>query len=316
MRSRLFALAVVCGSMGTGAIAACGSDEGGSPAAGTPDATAPDTSTTGVVQADTGPAAPNAPTIVASDLVVYTGMTASVDAAATTAESFTWVVKSAPQGSTVTTSTLTGATTARPSFVADKTGDYVIELTAKNGSVGATKEVKVQAVAAPLFFMQTNFSEDPPYLEYRTVGADGTNNHTIACRMNGTPDAGLGGNADLISMSMFLSDMGEDWWEAPAGSPSRVAFAEFVNDAGTTTSRLGLGTDQSTCQNPPVKVNPTVEDGGARTGITLMQPRFAPNGSRVAYLEERNSGWVLVTVGHDGQDKQDLARVCTPEHVM
>lgn len=304
MRSRFIALGLVWSCIASGAVAACGSDESSSSSGATPDASTADAMTT-------DGASQTPPNIVASDLTVYTGMTAILDASSTAAETFQWTVKSVPQGSNVTTQSLAGATAARPSFTADVSGDYVLELTARSGSVAATKEVTVKAVPAPLFFMQTNFVENPAYLEYRTVGTDGTGGHPVACRTNGEYDAGAG---ELMVMSMFLADMGEDWWEAPPGDPSRVAFAGADrNDAGTSSWYIGLGTNASTCQNAPVKVRPTPEDGGLSDGLNVMQPRFSKNGARVAYLENRPSGWYVATVGYDGNDRRDLSALCPSE---
>lgn len=307
MRSRLVALGLVWGCIGTGAVAACGGDDASS-GGETPDAAA-DTSNPPPMDGSTD----GAPKIVAGDLVVYTGMTAALDASQTAAQFFQWAVKSAPPGSAVTTATLGGATSARPSFRADVTGEYVLELTAKNGAAAATEDVKVTAVAAPLFYMQTSFSETPAYFEYRTVGTDGTGGHPIACRATGPDpaDAGEDDNAAFLGLSLFLADMGEDWWEAPPGSPSRVAFAQFeFDDAGDGKMFLGLGTNASTCQNPPVKVAPVPGDGGGGGTTGLVQPRFSRNGARVAYIEQRSGGWVVATVGYDGNDRRDLARLC------
>ncbi len=188
----------------------------------------------------------------------------------------------------------------------------MLTLTAKNGDAPATKDVTVHAVPAPVFFMTTNTSEKPPYFEYRTVGNDGTNAHPIDCRTVGDPDASAdaGDNAAFVLVTFVLADIGEDWWEAPPGQPSRVAFAAFDSlDAGANEgTSLHLGTQNSTCAMAPAKVKSVVEDAGKSQGI--IQPRFSPNGARVAYIDQRNSGLHIATVGYDANDRRDLAPMC------
>lgn len=299
---------LACGLVGFWSVAAsvtaCGSDEDG-PNGTSPDAGTPDTSTNGENDGSSGV------NVVASDSTVYTGSRAVIDASQTNASEFTWTVKSAPQGSSVTTPSLTGGTTARPSFVADVSGDYVLELTARGNGASATKVVNVKAVAAPLFFMQTNFTEDPPYFEYRSIGNDKSGNRPIACRIAG-PQADSGTAAAFVGVSMLFADMGLDWWEAPPGGPSRVAFTTLqpYPDGGLD-SYLALGSSESSCANPPAVVRHIVEDGGDPSEL-LLQPRFSPNGARVAFVEERASGTIVQAVSYDGNDRRDLAPFCAP----
>ena len=308
MRNQLVALGLVWGCFGAGLLAACGGDDASSSSGGTPDAST-DTGNNNNNDSSTGP---TAPTIVASDLTVYTGMTPVLDGSGTQAQTFSWTVKSAPNGSTVTTAALANATTARPSFRTDVSGAYVLEFTASNGTASAKKDVTVTAVAAPLFYMQTSFAEDPNYFEYRTVGTDGTGSRPIACRTNGTPDAGQVDQAGFIQQSLFLADMGQDWWEAPPGDPSRIALVQFDRaDGGSSlAANLQLGTSASTCQNPPVKVPGFVIDGG-NSDLNVVQPRFNRAGTRVAYLEKRDNGeYFVLTVSYDAKDKRDLSKMC------
>lgn len=312
--SRLVALALVWGCFGTGLLLACGGDDSSS-SGGTPDAST--SSSSGGSSGSSGTdSSSNAPTIVAENLTIYTGTIAALDASGTQAETFAWTVKTVPPGSAVTTATLAAAGTARPTFRADVSGDYVLELTAANGTLSSKKDVTVKAVPAPLFYMQSNFSEKPPYFEYRVIGADGTGGHPVACRTNGNdPDGGDTGG--LLIQSLLLADMGEDWWEAPsAADPSRVAFVAFdYVDAGADAkaelnARLALGTNASTCQNPPVKILAVGADGGNPAGVNIIQPRFNKAGTRVAYLEEKDGPWYVVAVGYDGKDRREIAKMC------
>lgn len=306
MRSRLLALSLVWGCFGTGVLLACGGDDSSS-SGGTPDASTDTTTPPSDIDGSSNP-----PSISATNLTIYTGMTAALDASGTQAQSFVWTVKTVPTGSTVTTANLAGAATARPSFRADVSGDYVLELTASNGAASSKQDVTVKAVPAPLFYMQSNFSEKPSYFEYRVVGTDGTGGHPIACRFNGDPDAGADDNGGLVGMSLILADMGQDWWESPnAAEPSRVAFVQLERtDSGSDdlAGNLALGTNVSTCQNPPVKIARAEGDGG--DGLNVLQPRFNRAGTRVAYLEKRGGPFYVATVSYDGKDRRELARMC------
>jgi hypothetical protein len=287
-------------------VAACGGDDAASSSGAPQDGGGADA----VGNNDGGP--PESVSVVASDVTVYTGSLAALDASTTSATEFAWVVKSVPGGSAVTTQSLAGANTARPSFVADVSGEYVLEVTARSGGTSGTKSVRVKAVAAPLFFMQTNFGEDPPYFEYRTIGNDKSNNHPIACRINGEKgDAGAAGQ--FLFMSVFLADIGMDWWEAPPGSASHVAFTTFQLFAdGGSNAFLALGSTETTCASPPAVVNHIVEDGGDPRSI-LIQPRYSPNGARVTFIDQRAAGYSIEAVSYDGNDRRALARFCSPD---
>src|SRR5688500_3816675 len=289
MRSRLVAYALVWGCFGTGVLLACGGDD--APSGNTPDAsTSSSSGSSGNTDGST-----NGPAIVASDVTIYTGTVAALDGSGTQAQTFAWTVKSVPNGSAVTTATLNAAASARPSFRTDVSGDYVLELTATDGSGSSKKDVTVKAVPAPLFYMQSNFFENPPYFEYRAVGTDGTGSHPVACRTNGTTRtdaaAGDGGNDDddesagLAFQAGLLADMGEDWWESPnAAEPSRVAFVNFDRQDAASgddlKATLALGTNLSSCTNPPVKIAAVSSDGGGPAeGPGIVQPRFNKAGT-------------------------------------
>jgi hypothetical protein len=256
----------------------------------------------------------------AADLTVYTGTTANLDASGSSASTFAWTVTSVPAGSSVTTATLQGAATAKPSFVADVSGDYVLSLAATNGTATSTKSVTVKAVPAPLFFMLTNLGDNPPYYEVRTVGTDGTGAHAVNCRQQISADAGDSGSSDtagFLFLSFVQADLGVDWWEAPAGQPSRAAFQDFRIDAdGGVAFNLAVGTNESTCQNPPKIVHALsnlLPDGGqppANNKPGIYQPRFSPDGSRVAYIEQRPEGYYIATVGYDGNDYRVISTLC------
>src|SRR5262245_59184539 len=105
MRSRLVALSLVWGCFGTGVLLACGGDDSSS--GDTPDAST--SSSGGSSGSNTDSSTGTGPTIVASNVTVYTGMIAALDGSGTQAQTFAWTMKSAPNGSTATTATIAGA---------------------------------------------------------------------------------------------------------------------------------------------------------------------------------------------------------------
>jgi hypothetical protein len=297
-------------ALAAAAVLGCGSDDDGAPPEGLPSASE---------DASTSPQTPPGPgegTVTAADLVVYTRTPANLDASQSGGSAYAWAVKSAPQGSAVTTASLEGASTPKPSFSPDVSGDYVLEVKVTTATTAATKDVRVKAVAAPLFYMLSNLKEVPPYYEVRTIGMDGKGARPITCRTQPpVQDAGDGEDDStnaFLMMSLLTAAIGLDWWEAPPGQPSRVAFQEFELKAdGTGTAALAVGTNESTCQNPPRTVRvvaPDAEGGGNQPMI--LHPRFSPNGQRIAYTEQRPNGYYVAAVGYDGKDVRELAGFC------
>ena len=96
------------------------------------------------------------------------------------------------------------------------------------------------------------------------------------------------------------ADYALDTWEGPAGTASRGAFSEvdISPDGAAPTSHLLAATSDNTCQNPPAQVH--VINGSTPQ---VQQPRFSPDGTRIAYIEQRTQSDVhIATVGFDGTD--------------
>ncbi|MGH7329116.1 MAG: hypothetical protein ACREJX_12265, partial [Polyangiaceae bacterium] len=110
-------------------------------------------------------------------------------------------------------------------------------------------------------------------------------------------------------------------WESPvAGQPSRVAFGDFATaigegDAGSIS--LVAATTDNTCSKPPHPLHAVVAEGQSPN---VWQPRFSPDGSRIAYVEDRGSApeagiadntyEYISTVGFDGSDSHTLSTYC------
>lgn len=79
--------------------------------------------------------------------------------------------------------------------------------------------------------------------------------------------------------------------------PSAIAFP----DLSAAAPALLLATEQSECvAKPPVRID-FQEPNVAKTNVTILMPRFSPDGSRVAYIEEQGNNIVqVVSVSTDG----------------
>jgi hypothetical protein len=245
-----------------------------------------------------------------ADLNVYLGQTAQLDATPTTgsgAIAFAWTLKSAPQGSQVNTAAIGNANTGKPTLTPDVKGEYVLSVTATAGSASASKDVKVNAYAAPILYTLSKVNASPPYYEVHTVGSDGQGAHPLTCRVVPYPDAGPDSdNGGFFLISLFVSALGVDWWEAPPGEPSRVAFADFrpTSDGGGTVG-LAIGTTESSCQNPPT----LVRQFSGKNAMTL-QPSFSPDGSKVAFIEQADDEYRIGAIQFDGSGYRSVATYC------
>jgi hypothetical protein len=237
-------------------------------------------------------------------------------------------VTTVPTGSAVTTASLQNANTAKPSVQPDVLGDYVLTLTVTSGTAKATKTVTVHAVNAHVFYSTTKADDISPYFEYDVVQMDGTGPHAVSCRQRilalpgslndggvanysdgGASGSGLG--SQFLGVTAFTADYSMDNWEGPPGTPARGAFSQvdFTTDAGAqlaAVSYLVAATSDTTCQNPPALVHAVT---GSSPGVA--QPRISPDGTRIAYLEQRSTSEVhFATVGFDGTDYHDFGNMC------
>src|SRR5258708_31726685 len=86
---------------------------------------------------------------------VYLGQTATLDASKTTATqgklALMWSLSSVPAGSHLTSESLTGATSAKPSFVPDVAGRYLLHLEPSAIGVHTTADATVTAILPQVF---------------------------------------------------------------------------------------------------------------------------------------------------------------------
>lgn len=330
-RLGVFGLSLAALGFALGATAfGCGGTDDPAPAAVNPDAAVSgETSTT--PGAEGGPAAVTIDVQVPA-VTVYAGQVAQLVASQSKASNgdvlnFAWTFASVPQGSTVTT--LQGVNEL-VNFMPDVAGDYVVTVTASTGAITAKKDITVKAVNAPIFYVRTTSgttAEDIGF-EVHTVQMDGTGDHAVACRQralsagyfgdSGIPieDAGPEAGAQLGMMGFVVTalfaDQAIDWWEAPPGDSSRAAFQNITfggdggPDAATNQISLFVGAQENTCQNPPSAARSFMGKGDD----AVLQPKFSPDGRRVAFIERRDKKLNLVTSAIDGTDARVLAPYC------
>lgn len=231
----------------------------------------------------------------ASDLTVYVLQNAVVNGGATpTNATFAWTVTTVPTGSAITTASLTGASTATPSFTPDVVGDFVLTLTASASGASATKTATVHAVPGKAFIgHQYDAGDGTPSLNnILFTNSDGTGQAPIVCPSRGS---GLS--------EIFDSFGGLDWLEGDAGQPAVVAFPfADTDDAGNILSTyLGAGTSDSRCGGANAIAKLDFQDGGANSLIP-RDVRLSSTGQRIAYLRETGSGLNAVTIGFDGSN--------------
>lgn len=321
-------VAVACGA----GVGGCGGNDDTSPPAPGDVGTGPD----GSVLADGETPAAVTIDIQVPATTVYAGQKTQLVASQSKASngaalSFGWTFTSVPPGSKITNASIEGINELI-SFVPDIAGDYVVTVTATAGETVAKKDVTVKAVNAPIFYVRTTAGTtvDDVGFEVHTVQMDGTGDHAVACRQHtlntsfygdagASIDLGDGGadsGAPLGMLSFLLSslfaDQAIDWWEAPAGQASHAAFQNitFGGDAGPDAANnkvdLFVATQDNTCQMPPFPARTFM----GRGDDAVMQPKFSPDGHRVAFVERRDGKMQVVTTAIDGSDARELGTYC------
>jgi hypothetical protein len=285
IRSGLFVFGFVS-LAAAGVLVACGSSSSGDDSSVTGNDAASD-----VNNAETSTTV----TASASDLSVYVGQNAVVQGSATpTSATFAWTVTSVPTGSAITTASLTGATTATPSFTPDVIGDYVLSVTASASGATGTKTATVHALPGKAFIgHQYDAGAGAQALgNILFTSSDGTGQVPIVCPTRGT---GL--------TAIFDSFGGLDWLEGDAGQPAIVAFPYADTDDGGNilSAYLAAGTSDSRCGGPSTIAKLDYQDAGSNSLIP-RDVRLSSNGQRIAYLRETGSGLNAATIGFDGSD--------------
>ena len=300
----LLSLLVMLGPA-TGSVVACSE---GDPASGGGGALDGSTSEASGDRPDDSPIAPDdsgasSPKAIAAPVApVYVGQAVALDGSGSTGPAgftYDWKITSVPASSTITSASLSGPTTAKPMFVPDLPGEYVLTLTIGAGSEKSTASAKATVVDPPLFYFRTENDASAGFkASLNVVGAwAGDGGTPIGCFES---DAG-----SYDSLCSSTGKVGTDWWEAPAGQPSRIVFVFDTREDAAGTSVLAATTSSASCAMPPTVLDKL--SGAPESQRPFEQPRFSPNGERIAYVRNSDGRARIVTTGFDGSNPRELA---------
>jgi hypothetical protein len=244
-------------------------------------------------------AAPDVSAVV-SDISIFLGQGATLDGSKSTTTrgmlTFQWRfgVGGTPPGSRLTNADLSGASSATVTFVPDVVGVYGVQLIVRALGVTASQMAKVTVAVPQVFFAQGGGAaggNNQNSALYAIADLDGGNARPVLC-----PNPMTNGS-NQVSLAPFAAYAGRayDYWEGPAGQPSRFAAftVDFNPDAGFST-HLWSGTTSSTCG---LGTSPT-DLGSAGFGIRPYgsQPHFNADGTRFVVFDRQ---WRILTYGAD-----------------
>jgi MYXO-CTERM domain-containing protein len=286
--------------------AGCGDDEPSSgSSSGAPDSSTNTSSSGGSSGGSSGSTdSSSPPTANATSVTVYVGATAKLDGSTSTGSGLTyaWTLKTAPAGSTITTASLATANTAATTFAPDKVGSYELELTVTSGSQTAKATATVTAVDPPIFYFDNAGDGGTSSARLLVTGATaGEGGKPVACF-----------ERDSGTYAVYrAASGGADWWEAPAGQPSKAAFIFEAETDGGQTATLYSTTSTGSCATPPTKLDQVPYEADPIGSVNLKygfaQPRISPDGQRVAYVRQAPEGARVATIALDGTGLRTLA---------
>lgn len=320
---RNFRLLLACASFSTLVIGlvACGDDDGtgGGSSSGTSgtSGTSGNTGTSGGTSGGTSSGGtsggtssgnPAKPTAAATAPAVYIGQTAALDGSGSTGTglAYAWTL-TPPATSKLTTASLEGPTTAKPTFVPDVIGTYTANLTVTAGGQTATATATVNVVDPTVFYLTETNHNDGLGLSTATVSvsgvtaSDGGAGNAINCFAR---DGGAG--SSYATQTTYTGEIWSDVWEAPAGQPSKMVYMFVTEEDGGKTSAF-LSTDaNATCATPPKVLDAHPGDPSATGAFEI--PRISADGTRVLYTTTNAAGQThMTTIGLDGTAKHDIA---------
>ncbi|HVJ88385.1 MAG TPA: hypothetical protein VM580_01190, partial [Labilithrix sp.] len=176
---------------------------------------------------------------------------------------------------------------------------YTLKLTITSGSASASTEVIANVFDPPVFYFHSEGdSGAESQASLNVVGATGGDGgSTVSCFSS---DAGSYGT-EASQAAAF----GADWWEAPAGQPSRAVFVFETREGEEATGILATTTSSATCASTPTKLDQLA--GKPATTRAFEQPRLSPSGNRIVYVRNTDSVSRIATIGFEGEEPRAVA---------
>jgi MYXO-CTERM domain-containing protein len=247
----------------------------------------PDTSTAG-------------PSANATSVTLYIGGVARLDGSTSTGSGlgYAWTIKTVPAGSTIATASLATANTAVTTFTPDKLGIYELELTVTAGTQASKATATATVVDPPIFYYDSDEDAGTFGARLFVTGATASDGgKPVACFER---DSGA-----YTTFARRTATAGTDWWEAPAGQPSKIAFIMEATVDGGQAATLFATTSTGSCAAAPTKLDFIAPPANGNQHA-FEQPRISPDGTRVAYARQTADGAQIATVGLDGMTLRTL----------
>lgn len=232
------------------------------------------------------------------------GFTTTLDATGSTDPegenlSYAWVLRSAPQNSQLGDADLDLSVPGVVSFLGDKGGDYVFNVTATTpDNRSASQDVTVRVPALPVPFIEGRTGGSGYDYFVRVVDSDAERARDVSCRLS------LGSNDPENDLEFLGGLMALPGWYLPMGHG--VFYPEVTIDpsSGTGTSSLRVSPVVNTCGDAQQR---TLVDGSTEGRIQGLLA-LNPSATRLAYLDtSMESGGVrLATIAVDGSDRRIL----------
>jgi hypothetical protein len=225
-----------------------------------------------------------------TDQNVTTGSTITLDGSGSSDANgdtltYTWTIRSKPSGSTAT---LSGTTSVKPTFTADKAGDYVISLVVSDGKLSSpASAVTLTAVTlnvAPI----ANAGQNQRVVAGSSVNLDGSNSY----------DA----NGDSLTYAWSLTSR-------PPGSQASIKEANSINPVlntdipGTYVASLAVGDGKLTSPSATTTILAVPEISGALsiTSSSSYNDFCGISGSLTEFSSYGGSAWTFINCHVYGQ---------------
>lgn len=204
---------------------------------------------------------------------------------------YAWEILSAPDGSSITTESLSSSSAAEVTFNPDFGGDYEVELTVSSDGESDTTTLTVNVPTIEVGYLEVQGDADSYTRVGSMVRSDGTGARRVGCFFQQTASS----EASWISA---FRDEGQFSFRASYPSairtPTKLGYA--YTDEGTDEGFLQIaGPDNDCSDNPPVTT----------PGYAAFS--FSPDGNRIAFFKPNGDGTrALQTVGADGTDLRTI----------